>query len=244
MLLSQFHDMKAIIVEDSRLARNELKTLLKAHPAIEIIGEAVNGHEALTLIPELEPDLLFLDIQMPGMDGFELLEQLDQVPLVVFTTAYDQYAIKSFEFNTLDYLLKPIHPDRLALTIKRVEEKFIENSHPHSLMDGNHQIFVKDGEQCWIVKLERIRLMEIYGNYTRIYFENHKPMVLKSLNYLETRLDPKTFFRANRQQMVNLKWIDRLDPWLNGKLKITLKNGEEVEVSRRQSTKLRTLLSF
>jgi len=237
--------MRAIIVEDSRLARKELSTLLAVHPQIEIVGEAANGQEALAIIPALAPDLLFLDIQMPGMDGFTLLERLEQVPFVVFTTAYDEYAVKSFEFNTLDYLLKPIHPDRLALTIKRIEEKRESQATPAGeLMKEDHQIFVKDGERCWIVKLERIRLMEVYGNYTRIYFEDNRPMILKSLNHLETRLDPQHFFRANRQQMVNLKWIEKLDPWLNGKLKITLRDGEEVEVSRRQATKLRTLLSF
>lgn len=236
--------MKAMIVEDSRLARNELKTLLQEHPQIEIIGEAANGKEALALIPELQPDLLFLDIQMPGMGGFELLEQLEEVPLTVFTTAYDEYAVKSFEFNTLDYLLKPINPDRLALTISRLEEREEERAIPSTLKGESHQIFVKDGERCWIVKLADIRLMEIYGNYTRIYFEDHKPLILKSLNQLEDRLDPQHFFRANRQQIINLKWIKKLDPWLNGRLKVTLSPGEEVEISRRQSTKLRELLSF
>ena len=236
--------MQAMIIEDSRLARNELRTLLKSHPQINIIGEAENGKEALALIPDLQPDLLFLDIQMPGMGGFELLEQLEEVPLVVFTTAYDEYAIKSFEFNTLDYLLKPIHPDRLALTIQRLEERQQKSEGEAPLKSESHQIFVKDGERCWIVKLADIRLMEIHGNYTRIYFAEHKPLVLKSLNQLESRLDPQHFFRANRQQIINLQWIKRLDPWLNGRLKVTLTNGEEVEISRRQSSKLRELLSF
>lgn len=236
--------MKAMIVEDSRLARNELRTLLRDHPQIEIIGEATNGKEALALIPDLQPDLLFLDIQMPGMGGFELLEQLEEVPLTVFTTAYDEYAVKSFEFNTLDYLLKPINPDRLALTISRLEEREEKKDNSSTLKSESHQIFVKDGERCWIVKLADIRLMEIYGNYTRIYFEDHKPLILKSLNQLESRLDPQHFFRANRQQIINLKWINKLDPWLNGRLKVTLIKGEEVEISRRQSTKLRELLSF
>lgn len=236
--------MKAMIVEDSRLARNELKTLLQDHPQIEIVGEAANGKEALELIPKLAPELLFLDIQMPGMGGFELLEQLEWVPLIVFTTAYDEYAVKSFEFNTLDYLLKPIHPDRLALTIKRLEERQEKPENSSVLKSESHQIFVKDGERCWIVKLADIRLMEIHGNYTRIYFEDNKPLILKSLNQLESRLDPQHFFRANRQQIINLKWIAKLDPWLNGRLKVTLNNGEEVEISRRQSSKLRELLSF
>lgn len=236
--------MTAMIIEDSRLARNELRTLLREHPQIEIIGEARNGREALAAIPELQPDLLFLDIQMPGMGGFELLENLTEVPLIVFTTAYDEYAVKSFEFNTLDYLLKPIHPERLALTISRLEERQQKNEDQNPLKDGSHQIFVKDGERCWIVKLADIRLMEIYGNYTRIYFKEHKPLLLKSLNQLEERLDPQQFFRANRQQIINLKWIKELTPWLNGRLKATLAHGEEVEISRRQSSKLRELLSF
>lgn len=238
--------MKAIIVEDSRLARLELKKLLEDHPVIKVIDEAKNGEEAIKLIQSKEPDLLFLDIQMPGMNGFELLESLDHIPFVIFTTAFDEYAVKSFEYNALDYLLKPIKAERLALAIEKVvEKKVISSNPPKILMTEENQVFVKDGEQCWIVKLADIRLFEIHGNYTRIFFEQHKPMILKSLNYLEQRLDPSTFFRANRQQIINLKWVERVDPWFSGQLKVILKNGgQEVEVSRRQAVKLREILSF
>lgn len=236
--------MKSIIIEDSRLARNELKNLLRAHPEIEVIAEAVNAEEAKTAIERYHPELLFLDIQMPGKNGFELLEELDEVPIVIFTTAYDEYAVKSFEYNTLDYLLKPIKADRLAKAIQKVLEMESKNKMAPATLDANKQVFVKDGEQCWMVKLEDVRLFEIHGNYTRIFFKKNKPLILKSLNYMEARLDSNQYFRINRQQIINLKWVENMTPWFNGKLKIKLKGGEEVEVSRRQASKLRELLSF
>ena len=235
--------MKAIIIEDSRLARNELKNLLKAHPEIEIIAEAVNANEALVAITKHQPDLIFLDIQMPGKNGFELLEELDAIPLVIFTTAYDEYAVKSFEYNALDYLLKPIKAERLAIAIKKVIQTNKPTTKQETLTE-NKQVFVKDGEKCWMVKLADVRLFEIHGNYTRIFFEKNKPLILKSLNYMEARLDTSQFFRINRQQIINLKWVEKIEPWFNGKLKVNLRDGEEVEVSRRQAVKFREILSF
>ncbi len=239
-------NLKSIIVEDSRLARNELKTLLKAHNEVEVIGEAANADEALQLLVEKEVDLLFLDIHLPGKNGFELLECLDEIPQVIFTTAYDQYAIKSFEYNALDYLLKPIKTERLAKAIEKANQVFHEKETPpkDQHLTTESQVFVKDGDKCWIVKLKDIRLFEVSGNYTRIHFENQKPIIARSLNYLESRLDAGVFFRANRQQMINLKWVDNIEPWFKGRYKVLLKGGEEVEISRRQATKFRDLLSF
>jgi len=228
--------MKALIVDDERLARLELRRLLAEHPEIEVAGEARSGEEALTMIAQLSPDLLFLDIQMPGMTGFELLEQLEDLPQVIFTTAYDEYAIKAFEVNALDYLLKPIVPARLAAALVRVR--------PRSDRGRLEQVFVRDGERCWIVRIPDIFLLESEGNYTRVYFGAERPLIRRSLNALQEQLDPAVFFRAGRKEIINLKWIDKVDIAIAGGLLITLRGGRTVEMSRRQSARLREILSL
>ncbi|QCX01105.1 response regulator transcription factor [Aggregatimonas sangjinii] len=231
--------IKTVIVEDSRLARNELKELIKSHPEIDLVGEAENVDEGVALIEAVKPDLLFLDINMPEKDGFELLEMLEEVPITVFTTAYDEYAIKSFEYNALDYLLKPINEKRFALAMEKVKTKLESKAENETVtakrLTGNSQIFIKDGDKCWLVKIGDISLLEIVGNYTRVFFEDQNPMLYKSLNQVEEKLPEKYFFRANRQQIINTNFIKNVVPWFNGKLKLTMQNDEEVEVSRRQS---------
>ena len=227
--------MTALIVDDERLARSELRRLLAAHPDVEIVGEARNADEALQMIAELEPDLLFLDIQMPGQTGFELLERLERVPMVIFTTAYDEYALKAFEVNAIDYLLKPIAPERLAAALDRVATR-----RPATML-STQQIFVRDGERCWFVKLNEIALLESEGNYTRLYFGQNRPLLLRSLNYLEGRLDPAMFFRASRKHIVNLAFIESISPSVSGGFDVKLKTGQEVEMSRRQSQRFRDL---
>lgn len=237
--------MKALIVEDSRLARLELKELLSVHQEIEVIGEAENAEIAERLIEELDPDLLFLDINMPGKNGFELLESLEAAPQVIFTTAYDEFAIKSFEYNALDYLLKPIKEDRLAKALGKLDLRSRENKLAKGdYLSAEQQVFVKDGEKCWLVKIEDIRLFEVCGNYSRVYFDQHKPLILRSLNQLEERLDPEYFFRANRQEIINLKKISKIEPWFNGRLKVWMDDQQEVEVSRRQAVRFKELLSL
>ena len=206
--------MKALIVDDTRLARNELKHMLESIDGVEIVGEAANADEAEKLIEQLHPEVVFLDIQMPGRSGFELLEGLDRVPEVIFTTAYDEYAIKAFDYNALDYLQKPIQIDRLEKAIDKLltksisEKDELEESAKPDILKSDDRVFVKDGDDCWFVPIEDIRLLEVDGSYTRIRFEKHQPLIPKSLNYLEARLDPNVFFRANRQQMINLR-LDR-----------------------------------
>ncbi len=200
--------MKALVIDDERLARTELIRLLEPFKEIEVVGEAVNADDAHNKISELSPDVIFLDIQMPGKTGFELLEELDSVPKVIFTTAYDEYALKAFEFNALDYLLKPIEPARLEESIKKlIEGKRKDRTHDlsHETLTAEDQVFVKDGEKCWFVKLEKVRLMESEGNYVRLYFDENKPLILRTLNYLDERLDRKSFFRASRKHIINLK---------------------------------------
>jgi two-component system LytT family response regulator len=228
--------MKALLIDDERLARVELRRLLGAHPEIEIVGEARNAEEALDLIRNLAPDLLFLDIQMPGMTGFDLLEQLEELPQVIFTTAYDEYAIKAFEVNALDYLMKPIAPARLASALSKLR--------PRAPRVKLQQVFVRDGDRCWIVRLPDIFLLESEGNYTRLYFGGDRPLIRRSLNALEQQLDPEVFFRAGRRHIINLKWIDKVDIAVAGGLMVTLRGGRTVEMSRRQSDRLRTILSL
>jgi two-component system LytT family response regulator len=228
--------MKALIIDDERLARLELCRLLAAHPEVEIAGEARSGTEATAMIADLAPDLIFLDIQMPGMTGFELLESLDEAPQVIFTTAYDQYAIRAFEVNALDYLLKPIAPERLAAALARV--------HPRAETARLEQVFVRDGERCWIVRLPDIFLLESEGNYARLYFGAERPLIRRSLNALEAQLDPAMFFRADRKRIVNLKWIEKVDVGISGGLLVTLRGGRTVEMSRRQSARLREAMSL
>lgn len=241
----------AIVIDDERLARNELKKLLSDYPEVEVIGEAANVDEAIKLIEELMPDLIFLDIQMPAKTGFDLLAELDTVPSVIFTTAHDEYALKAFEVNALDYLLKPIDPKRLSDAIQKVvllderEETANENrTESRSFLSDNDQVFVKDGEKCWFVKLSEIRLFESVGNYARVFFGTNKPLILKSLNSLEERLDPKTFFRANRKHIVNLRMIEKVEPFFNGGLLLEIKGGEKIEVSRRQAVRFKEMMSL
>jgi two-component system LytT family response regulator len=239
--------MKALIVDDERLARVELKRLLQPFKDISIVGEAVNAEDALEKITQLNPDLIFLDIQMPGKNGFDLLEELDSVPTVVFTTAYDEYALKAFEYNAMDYLLKPIEPNRLEETVKKLIEQGKKETHEATdtnVLTEKDQVFVKDGDRCWFVKLETVRLFESEGNYVRLYFDDNKPLILRTLNYLDERLDSKSFFRANRKHIINLKWVENIETWLNGGLLVKLKGGHKIEISRRQAIKFKDRLSL
>jgi two-component system LytT family response regulator len=238
-------NITAIIVEDSRLARNELKELLKKHPQIELVAEAENVDQAFELINQKQPRVLFLDINMPEKNGFELLEMLDNVPITIFTTAYDEYAIKSFEYNAFDYLLKPISQDRFSKTIEKVIATIEKEATEQKPFELHRQIFIKEGENCWLIRISEIAVFEIVGNYTRVYFDENKPLIYKSLNQIEAKLPEETFFRANRQQIINLNHVDKVVPWFNGKLKITIKKSQqEIEISRRQSYKFKELLGF
>ena len=242
--------MKAIIIDDERLARLELRKLLQEFPEIEVIDEAVNADEAISKIEATHPDLIFLDIQMPGKTGFDMLAELDKAPHVIFTTAHHEFALKAFEVNALDYLMKPVEPKRLADAIQKLqisenkeireETEFTNNS----ILSENDQVFVKDGERCWFVKLSDIRLFESVGNYAKVFFGNNKPLILKSLNALEERLDEKIFFRANRKHIVNLRMIEKIEPYFNGGLLLDMKGGEKIEVSRRQTVKFKEMMSL
>lgn len=241
---------RAIIIDDERLARNELKKLLGDYPEIEVVDEAANVDEGIQKIEVHNPDLIFLDIQMPGKTGFDLLRELNRTPEVIFTTAYDEYALRAFEVNALDYLLKPIEPKRLADAIHKLEEEDTAEETEataavnKSILSESDQVFVKDGERCWFVKLSEIRLFESVGNYAKVYFGPNKPLILKSLNALEERLDEKVFFRANRKHIVNLRMIEKVEPYFNGGLLLEIHGGDKIEVSRRQAVKFKEMMSL
>lgn len=240
--------MKAILIDDERLARQELRSLLAPYSEIQIVGEANNAETAIESIKQLKPDVIFLDIQMPGKNGFDLLEEISGVPEVVFVTAYDEYAIRAFEINALDYLLKPVQASRLADTVKKILNKETldkgEAKEQTQALNDDDQVFVKDGEKCWFVKLTDIRLFESEGNYVRVYFDKNRPLILRSLNNLDERLNNRTFFRASRKHIINLKWVESIENWFNGGLMVKLKNGEQVEISRRQAAKLKDIMSL
>ncbi|MEB2783295.1 LytR/AlgR family response regulator transcription factor [Algoriphagus persicinus] len=244
--------MRAIVIDDERLARKELITLLNQLESVEVVGEAVNVDDAKDKIDQLNPDVIFLDIQMPEKTGFELLEELDNVPHVIFTTAYDEYALKAFQVNALDYLLKPIEPRRLEEAITKLQGKIDglakseETPSDHSLkkLTLEDQVFVKDGDRCWFVRLANVRLFESDGNYIKVYFDNFKPMIHKSLNALDERLDEKSFFRASRKHIINLGWVEGIEPWFNGGLVVTLRGGDRIEVSRRQAARFKEMMSL
>ena len=248
--------MNVLLVDDSRLARTELRHLLQSFPDVTVVGEARHADEARAQIQALRPDLLLLDVQMPGQTGFELLASLEAAPHVIFTTAYDEYALQAFGVNALDYLLKPVEETRLAAALAKARTR-LSPAAPIAVaptgpaeeaslapLTAQDQVFVKDGERCWFVKLADIKLFEINGSYTRIHFENHRPLIPRTLQQLEARLDPKVFFRANRQQIINLQWIAGIEPWFSNTLKLQLREGPEVEVSRQQSVRFRELLSL
>jgi two-component system, LytTR family, response regulator len=245
--------MKALLIDDERLARNELRRLLGACEDITVAGEAANAKQAREQLAALKPDLIFLDVQMPGETGMELLESLEPpVPHVIFTTAYDEFAVKAFELNALDYLLKPVDPARLASALDKLRERVSAGADeaptakaaPRDRLEAGDKVFVREGDHCWFVEVKSIRLLESEGNYTRVHFDQAQPQLFRSLNAMEERLDPKYFFRANRRQIINLSWIDKIEPWFSGGLLVHLKGGAKVELSRRQAQEFREKMSL
>jgi len=239
--------MKALLIDDERLARNELRRLLAVHADIEIVGEAKDGTDAEEKISAFKPELLFLDVQMPGGDGFSLLEKLDPpLPLVIFTTAYDEFAVKAFEFNALDYLLKPVDPNRLVAALEKLRGRTPGGAPAAAAgrLLPEDKVFVREGDRCWFVPVKNIRLLESEGNYTRVHFDDQKPQLFRSLTAMEERLDAKAFFRANRKQVINLAWVEGIEPWFSGGLLVKLKGGMKVELSRRQAQEFRERMSL
>ena len=239
--------MKVIIIDDIRLARQELKRMLEDFSDITLVGEAADAAKARKRIRSENPDLLLLDIQMPGEDGFELLESLYPVPNVIFTTAYDQYAVRAFEENALDYLMKPIRKERLAKALDKVRmtiKSREENTGKNRRLNPDDNFFVKNGEKCCFITLSEVRYFQTMGNYAQIHFGSEKTLIQSSLNSLEERLSPRTFFRANRQVIINLKYVENIKPWHNGGLRVYFPEDKTFDISRRQAAKLTNLLGL
>ncbi|MEM8998815.1 MAG: LytTR family transcriptional regulator DNA-binding domain-containing protein [Bacteroidota bacterium] len=231
---------KTIIIDDERLAREEVKRALENYIEFEIVGEASNVDGAISLIEAEQPDIIFLDIHMPEKSGFDLLEELAAVPEVVFTTAYDQYAVKAFETNALDYLVKPLREERFSRTMEKVKKELSRNARLRKKPFSIHQkVFIKDGEKCYFIPLVDISFIESLNNYARVHFGHKKAMIKRSLNLLEERLDDNIFFRINRSQIINMNYIKEIHLYFNNKLRIILTTGETLEVSSRQSVKFR-----
>ena len=233
--------MKAMIIDDEPPARRELRRLLNEFAWVEVVGEAGNVDQAEEMIGVLAPELLFLDIQMPGGSGFDLLTRLEDVPQVIFTTAFDQHAVRAFEVDALDYLLKPVDPARLAEALGRAKSAQAGRTPQRGAV--LEQIFVRDGSRCWFVPLREVRLLTSEGNYIRLSWGKEKPLLGRALTALEQRLDPNRFFRANRRQIINLEFIQNVELGVNGRLHAQLRDGLEVEISRRQARLFKTKMS-
>lgn len=235
--------MKILIVDDERLARAELRRLLAAHADVEIVGEAASAQEAVERIAQLHPDLLLLDVQMPGASGFDLLETLDDPPEVIFTTAFERYALQAFEVNALDYLQKPIQAARLATALLRAAQRLPSSSAPATVpATPARRLFIRDGERCWFVDVARIRLLESEGNYTRVHFDGERPLTLRSLSQLEERLSPGgagRFVRTSRRHVVNLDHVRAITAGAGGGLHLALADGTTLGVSRRRAALFR-----
>jgi two-component system LytT family response regulator len=234
------------IIDDERLAREELKMLLQAIEMVELIGEASSGEEAKRLLPSLEPDILLVDINMPGMNGIEFVKGLNNPPYVIFVSAHEDHAISAFSVGAFDYLLKPINPNRLMESFNRIlqDEQDDWNSAKEQPLEKKKltitdKVYIRDGEKSWFVSLSDIRLFESDGNYVKVHFHQNKPMLLRSLNSFQELLDPHFFFRANRKHIVNIEWISSVETWFNGGLMVELKTGEKIEISRRQAIRFK-----
>ena len=232
--------MRTLIIDDERPARRELLRLLTDFPEIEVIGECANIAEAKAAIDSSSVALIFLDVQMPGGSGFDLLSELEEIPQVIFTTAYHEHAVRAFEVNALDYLLKPIEPARLAGALARVQRTFNKPDPLSARVSPLQRLFVQNGGDCWFVPLEEVRLLTSEGNCVRLSWGSRRPLVGRSLANLEPRLDPTVFFRANRRQIINPRFIDKIEPGVKGRLHVGLRGGPDVEISRRQSSLFKT----
>lgn len=234
--------IKTLLIDDEPLALLELQAMLKKHSDIDVIDTAENTLTALEKINALKPQLIFLDINMPGKSGFDLLEDLDDAPLVVFVTAYDQFAIKAFEVNALDYILKPINPDRLSEAIEKIKKQLSLLKSKESKLSIDKRIFIKDGDNCHFVPLADVFLIESVGNYARVFYQNKKPLLHKSLNYLEEKLPDTHFFRTDRQHIININFIKNILPFFNNTLQVEMLNGTKIDISQRQSVKFKELM--
>ncbi|MBI3219796.1 MAG: response regulator transcription factor [Bacteroidetes bacterium] len=230
--------IKTILIDDEPLAITELQSMLNAYSEIDIISVSNDVQDGIQKIQQHNPQLLFLDINMPGKNGFDLLSELGSTPEVIFVTAYDQFAIKAFEVNALDYILKPVNPERLKEAVTKVTRKLAQVEGEKSL-NINKRIFIKDGEQCFFVPIHEIFYIESVGNYVRLHFRDKKAMLHRSLNYLEEKLPEEHFFRTSRQEMINVNFIKNIVPYFSNTLQVEMATGIKIDLSQRQSVKFK-----
>ena len=242
--------LRVLVVDDARLARREMQTLLAAMDGVECIGEADDVPAAREAIARLHPDVVLLDIQMPSGSGFDVLDGLQVPPSVIFTTAYDQYAVQAFDANALDYLLKPVEASRLQAALDQARARIAEaaptarSSGDTAKLGAEDTVFLRDGERCWFVALGEISRIVVDGNYARLWFRGQNALLSRSLAALEARLEPGLFFRANRNTLVNLRKVRGVELSVADGYDLTLEDGSQVEVSRRQARELRERLAL
>ncbi len=243
--------IRAVIIEDEDLARAVLREMLKAHPEVEIVAECPNGFEAVKLVPELKPDLLFLDIQMPKLDGFEVLELVGGDLAVIFVTAYDQHALRAFEVHAVDYLLKPFAADRLAAALERARQRLGQRTLPDpaefaaAARPAGHfaeRIVVKDGSKVQIIPLSRLDYAEAQDDYVCLASQGKKHLKQQTISSLEACLDPKNFLRIHRSVIVNLERVARLEPYGKDTHVVILNDGTRLPVSRAGYSRLKAFL--
>lgn len=242
--------IKAIIVDDEELGRSIIQEFLVQHPDIEVLAECRDAHEALQAIETFQPDLLFLDIQMPEINGFELLEMLQQKPKVIFSTAYDQFAIKAFDINAIDYLLKPYDSERFSLAVERAVNSLISTQKSddalkkllRSIQSSQNyvdRLLIKHAGRIVIVSVREISLIQAMDDYAEVSTRNETYLIQHSLNHLEERLNPDQFIRVHRSYIVNIDAIRDIVTWTSGRYKLFLKNGKEIFLSRSGYQKLK-----
>jgi len=247
--------LRTLIVDDESPARERLKRLLTDIEGVELIGEAESGVQAVEVIEQERPDLVLLDIQMPGLDGFEVIEALEDPPPVIFVTAYDEYAIRAFEVNALDYLLKPFSRERLAKAIRRAQETLAEEKDIaarlgpllESLADQGQylaRLAVRDRDRIRVLDVGEVDWIGIEGEQVMVHVGEQVYPIRRTLAELEARLDPARFFRAHRSAIVNLDRVKEVIPWFKGSHKLRLTTGAEVELSRARTRMLRKLLEW
>lgn len=239
--------MKGLVVEDSRLAREGFIKMLANYDVIDLIGAAATAEQARRLIDEHRPEVIFLDIHLPGDNAFELLQVLDYEPKIIFTTAYAEYAVRSFEFNTIDYLLKPVSHERLGRAIEKLS--LSDDPEPNKVsnqqkLDNQSKILVRDNERCHLLKLNDIYYFESCKNYARIICAKGKPFIKKSLAQIEERLPDAQFVRISRQYIINLEHLTAVEDSVADGFDVTMADGKELSVSRRSAAALKALLAI
>ncbi len=248
--------IRVLIVDDEPLARQRLRALLRGRDEIEIVGECADGDSAVAAVRDVAPDLLFLDVQMPGLDGFGVLERVgaDQAPAVIFVTAYDQYAIRAFEVHALDYLLKPFDRDRFEKALQRALAHLQPGANGdtspklHSLLEEVHagrkpaeRLVIKSGGRVFFLRVDEIDWIEAAGNYLRVHVGKERHLLRETMNHIENRLDAAKFLRIHRSTIVNVDRIKELQPWFHGDYVVVLRDGTQLALSRGYRQKMHEL---